>query len=181
MAKGVENYLQGLLQVDSYKWDYFTYVSDKSSTTPPNKLKEIFDLINTPIPKIKLFEWKENMNSSIRNEKDYHDRQTFIRAHLDINASNISLDRKNIIVLDDQLTTGATAFEVRRKLESQNVRNILIVTLFYMSLLVLDDKICPICGKPLVIKTNRKKGTKFYSCQPLQYGGEGCGYIENIY
>ena len=95
-------------------------------------------------------------------------------------SSTVSLERKNIIVLDDQLTTGATAFEIRKKLEEQNVGNILIVTLFYMSLLVLDDKICPRCGKPLVIKTNRKKGTKFYSCQPLQFGGDGCGYIENI-
>lgn len=180
MAKGVENYLQGLQQINSYKWDYFTYVSDKSSTTPPNKLKEIFDLISTSIPKIKLFEWDENMTSSLRNEKDYHARQSFIRSHLHIKNSDASLERKNIIVLDDQLTTGATAFEIRKKLEEQNVGNILIVTLFYMSLLVLDDKICPRCGKPLVIKTNRRKGTKFYSCQPPQFGGDGCGYIENI-
>ena len=52
MAKGVENYLHGVLSITSYKWDYFTYVSDKSSTTPPNKLKEIFDLINIDIKKI---------------------------------------------------------------------------------------------------------------------------------
>ena len=132
------------------------------------------------IAKIKLFEWDENMTSSLRNEKDYKARQSFIRSHLHIKNSGVSLERKNIIVLDDQLTTGATAFEIRKKLEEQNVGNILIVTLFYMSLLVLDDKICPRCGKPLVIKTNRKKGTKFYSCQPLQFGGDGCGYIENI-
>ena len=180
LATGVENYLQGLLQINSYKWDYFTYVSDKSSTTPPNKLTEIFDLISTSIPKIKLFEWDENMTSSLRSEKDYRARQSFIRSHLCIKNTDVSLERKNIIVLDDQLTTGATAFEIRKKLEYQNVGNILIVTLFYMSLLVLDDKVCPECGKPLVIKTNRKKGTKFYSYQPPQFGGDGCGYIENI-
>ena len=180
MAKGVENYLEGLLKINSFKWDYFTYVSDKSSTTPPNKLKEIFDLVNTTIPKVKLFEWDENMTSSLRSEKDYKARQSFIRSHLRIKKSDVSIERKNIIVLDDQLTTGATAFEIRKKLEEQNVGNILIVTLFYMSLLVLDDKICPRCGKPLVLKTNRKKGTKFYSCQPPQFGGDGCGYTENI-
>ena len=180
MANGVENYLRGLLSINSFKWDIFTYVSDKASTTPPNKLKEIFDLINTYIPKIQLFEWNKNMTTSIRDEKDYHARKTFIHSNLHITNSNNILDRKNIIVLDDQLTTGATAFEIRKKLEEKNVGNILIITLFYMSLLVLDDKICPRCGKPLVIKTNRKQGTKFYSCQPSQYGGEGCGYIENI-
>lgn len=180
MAKGVENYLQGLLPIKSYKWDYFTYVSDKSSTTPPNKLKEIFDLINTDIEKIQLFKWNDNMTTSLRAEKDYHDRQLFIRSNLHVLNLEFSLKGKNIIVLDDQLTTGATAFEIRKKLEEKDVGNILFVTLFYMSLQVLDDKICPRCGRPLVIKTNRKLGTKFYSCQPPQYGGIGCGYIENI-
>jgi hypothetical protein len=73
-----------------------------------------------------------------------------------------------------------TAFEIRKKLEERSIGNIVFVTLFYMILEVKDDKVCPICGKPLSIKINRKKGTKFYSCQPAQFGGEGCGYIENI-
>lgn len=180
MADGVENYLQGLLSIKSYEWDYFTYVSDKSSTTPPNKLREIFELVNTSIEKIQLFEWNDNMTTSLRAEKDYHDRQLFIRSNLHILNLEFDLKGKNIIVLDDQLTTGATAFEIRRKLEENGVGNILFISLFYMSLQVLDDKICPRCGKPLVIKTNRRLGTKFYSCQPPQYGGTGCGYIENI-
>ena len=180
MANGVENYLQGLLSIKSYEWDYFTYVSDKSSTMPPNKLKEIFDLINIGIEKIKLFKWNDNITTSLRAEKDYRDRQLFIRSNLHILNLESALKGKNIIVLDDQLTTGATAFEIRKKLEEKEVGNILFITLFYISLQVLDDKICPKCGKPLVIKTNRKLGSKFYSCQSPQYGGTGCGYIENI-
>lgn len=180
MAKGVENYLHGVLSITSYKWDYFTYVSDKSSTTPPNKLKEIFDLINIDIKKIQLFKWNDDITTSLRAEKDYHARQSYIRSNLHVLNLDTALKGKNIIVLDDQLTTGATAFGIRKKLEEKEVGNILFITLFYMSLQVLDDRICPKCGKPLVIKTNRKSGTKFYSCQPPQYGGSGCGYIENI-
>ena len=70
---------------------------------------------------------------------------------------DISLVGKNIIIVDDQLTTGATAFEIRKKLEEQNVGNIVFVTLFYMILEVKDDKICPRCGQPLSIKINRRK------------------------
>lgn len=179
LATGAENYLKGLLSIKSYKRDYITYVSDKASTIPPNKMKEIFDLINVNVPKIKLFSWNEGMTSSLRNERDYHNRQIFIRNNLNI-IDNVNIERKNVIVFDDQLTTGATAFEIRKKLEEKNVGNILFITLFYMSLLVMDDKLCPRCGKPLVIKVNRRNGTKFYSCQPPQYGGTGCGYIENI-
>lgn len=142
-------------------------------------MKEIFDLINVNVPKIKLFSWNEGMTSSLRNERDYHNRQIFIRNNLNI-IDNVNIERKNVIVFGDQLTTGATAFEIRKKLEEKNVGNILFITLFYMSLLVMDDKLCPRCGKPLVIKVNRRNGTKFYSCQPPQYGGTGCGYIENI-
>ena len=49
-----------------------------------------------------------------------------------------------------------------------------------MILEVKDDKKCPKCGEPLSIKVNRRNGNKFYSCQPERYGGDGCGYIENI-
>ena len=180
MARGVENYLKGVRSTTSYKWDYFTYVSDKSSTTPPNKLKEIFDLVNIDIEKTQLFKWNDNTATSLRTKKDYHDRQSFIHSNLHLLNLESKLKGKNVIVLDDQLTTGATAFEIRKKLEEKEVGNILFITLFYMSLPVLDDKICPRCGKPLIIKTNRKSGSKFYSCLPPQYGGTGCGYIENI-
>ena len=180
MAKGVENYLNNLLANPSLTWDYFTYVPDKASTTPPNKLKEIFDLINVNISKIQLFKWDENITTSLRHEKDYQARQNFIRTKLHISQAGNTLDNKNIIILDDQLTTGATAFEIKRKLEETNVKNILIITIFYLTSTVLDDMVCPQCGKPMVIKTNRKTGQKFYSCQPPIYGGEGCGKIINI-
>ena len=119
------------------------------------------------------------MSSSIRSHINYTDRQNFISEHLYIN-QEFDLAGKNIIIIDDQLTTGATAFEIRKKLEEQNVGNIVFVTLFYMILEVKDDMICPICGKPLSIKINRRKGTRFYSCQPERYGGDGCGYTYNI-
>lgn len=179
LAGGAGNYIANACSHNGYRWDYITYVSDKKTTTPTNKMKEIFDLIQTDIEKVKVFEWDENVSTSLRAEKDYSRRQNFIKEHLHIN-KDINLASKNIIVIDDQLTTGATAFEIRRKLESLNVGNILFIALFYMILEVTDDKLCPKCGKPMSIKTNRKKGNKFYSCVSNQYGGTGCGYIENI-
>lgn len=41
--------------MSSVKWDYFTYVSDKATTNPPNKMLELFELIETPITKKNLF------------------------------------------------------------------------------------------------------------------------------
>ena len=179
LAQGVSDYIQKLTNFPNYTWDYFTYVSDKATTTPPKKMQEIFDLVETSIPKITLFKWNDNMSSSIRSHINYADRQSFIRENLHLNPE-YNLAGKNIKIIADQQTTGATAFEIWKKLEERSIGNIVFVTLFYMILEVKDDKVCPICGKPLSIKINRKKGTKFYSCQPAQFGGEGCGYIENI-
>lgn len=179
LAQGVSDYIQKISNIPNYNWDCITYVSDKATTTPPKKMQEIFDLVETVIPKITLFRWDDNMSSSIRSHINYTDRQNFISEHLYIN-QEFDLAGKNIIIIDDQLTTGATAFEIRKKLEEQNVGNIVFVTLFYMILEVKDDMICPICGKPLSIKINRRKGTRFYSCQPERYGGDGCGYTYNI-
>lgn len=180
LAKGASSYLASLLRYSQhYKWDIFTYVPDKTTTTPPNKMKEIFNLIETTIPKGDIFSWSDNIRTSLRQEKNYHDRSQYIDQNLKINSSNLVLG-KNIIVIDDQLTTGATAFAIRKKLKENGANNILFITLFYMILEVKDDKICPKCGKPLSIKVNRRNGNKFYSCQPERYGGDGCGYIENI-
>ena len=178
LATGTSNFLSKV-STGSFKWDYITYVTDKKTTIPQNKMKEIFDLIKTDIPKIEVFEWESNINTSLRAEKDYKRRQEYLNRNLKIK-KELVLQNKNIIIVDDQLTTGATAFAIRRKLEEENVGNILFITLFYMILEVKDNKICPKCGKPLTIKTNRKEGTKFYSCVSERYGGTGCGYIENI-
>ena len=94
--------------------------------------------------------------------------------------SQISLKDKSIIVLDDQLTTGATAWHVIRKLKEKGVRNVLFIAMFQMILPVHNNVICPHCGKPMLIKMRRSDGHKFYSCTPPEYRGEGCGYIQDI-
>ena len=190
IAKGVSLYINQE-RMKSQEWDYFTYVSDKRTTTPPNKMKEIFDIIETDIKKIQLLRWKDDVNGSLRNKKLYADRQSFLKKYLTINdivdnvsnkniKNELSLDGKNVIVLDDQLTTSATAWHVIRCLKSYGANNILFIALFQMVLDVNPDIICPNCGMPMHIKIRRVDGTRFYSCTPPQYGGSGCGYIINI-
>ena len=90
----------------------------------------------------------------------------------------ISLKEKNIIVLDDQLTTAATAWHVIRRLKSQGAKNILFIAMFQMILAVKnEDVLCPGCGKPMILKIRRNDGHRFYSCTPPKFGGNGCGKI----
>ncbi len=178
LAQSITNYLKRVERYPEYHWDYLTYVSDKKTTNPPNKMKEIFDLIEISYPKIKLFEWSDDVVGSLRNQPNYHTRREFIAKYLKT-IENIELNGKSVIVIDDQFTSSATAFEISHQLRHKGVKNILFVALFYL-ILPVESKNCPSCGKPLKIKINKTKGTKFYSCVPPKFNGSGCGYLENI-
>ena len=181
LANATENYMNFVQQsLPNLTWDYFTYVSDKANTQPPNKLLELFELIKTPIRKSKLLFWTKEIEGSIRNQKDYKSRKEFVDKHIFLE-SEIDLQGKSIIILDDQFTTGGTAYSICGKFIEKGVKNIIFLTLFYLITTVESEKVCPHCGAKLQVKVNRNKGTRFLSCVPQKFGGKGCGnFIENI-
>lgn len=181
LATATSNFISFVQQsMPTVQWDYFTYVSDKATTQPPNKLLELFELVETPIPKVKLIIWTTENEGSIRNQKDYKSRKEFVDKHIFID-TQIDLTGKNLIIVDDQFTTGGTAYSICGKFIEKGVKNILFVTLFYLITAVESERVCPKCGTKLQVKVNRNKGTRFLSCVPQKYGGKGCGnFIENI-
>ena len=178
LAQAVSNYLTRVEKFPKYQWDYLTYVSDKKTTSPPNKMKEIFDLINSKINKVKIFEWSENVEGSLRKEPDYKTRRAFISKYLKT-IEGIELNGKSVIVVDDQFTSSATANEISLQLRNKGVKNILFVALFYL-ILPVHIRICPKCGQKMRISIRKSDGNKFYNCATPQYRGTGCGYKENI-
>lgn len=193
LAMSVSSFLNQK-SVKNEGWDYFTYLTDKQSTVPKHKMKEVFDLVETDIKKIQLLEWAHDVQGSLRDRSQYRDRQVFLEKYLsvirpkelelDMKGDDIEkghfLNGKNIVVLDDQLTTGATAFYIIHKLKEKGARNILFITLFQMILPVTNNIICPRCEKNMLIKIRRSDGHRFYSCTPPKFNGDGCGYIIDI-
>ncbi|ARV06091.1 hypothetical protein BTO04_04960 [Polaribacter sp. SA4-10] len=178
LALSVSNYLKSVEAQNTFKWDYLSYVSDKKTTKPPNKMKQIFDLVKSNIPKVELFEWDPNVEGKLRYQPDYKSRREFIAKYLSTH-KYYDLKDKSIIVIDDQFTSSATAYEISTQLRNRGAKNILFIALFYL-ILPLSNKTCPKCGKSMQIKINRDNGNKFYSCIPPKYRGEGCGNIINI-
>lgn len=178
LAQSISNYLSRVEKYPMFKWDYLTYVSDKKTTNPPNKMKEIFDLVNSKYHKIKIFEWSDDVEGNLRNQPNYQSRRNFISKYIKI-IDGLDIDNKNIIVIDDQFTSSATANEICLQLRSRGTKNILFITLFYL-ILPIESKLCPKCNQYLKIKIKKETGEKFYSCVPPKYKGNGCGYIENI-
>lgn len=179
LADGVKFYIDEVVSHTYESWDAFTYITDKSTTQPPNKMKEIFDLVDTVIPKQIIFAWSEQVQGSLRDRYYYSERRDFLNQYLHI-VDSVDLNGKNIIVLDDQLTTGATAFYVIKMLHELGARNVMVIAMFQMILPVSDGKICPRCGQEMSIKIKHNDGKRFYSCVPKEFKGTGCGYIENI-
>ena len=178
LAQAVSNYLSRVEKFPKYQWDYLTYVSDKKTTSPPNKMKEIFELINSKFNKVKIFEWSEDVEGSLRKEPDYKTRRAYISKYLKT-IEGIDLNGKSVIVIDDQFTSSATANEISLQLRNKGVKNILFVALFYL-ILPVHIRICPKCGQKMRISLRKSDGNKFYNCATPQYRGTGCGYKENI-
>ena len=90
--------------------------------------------------------------------------------------SNYDWDRQSVLLLDDVLTTGATAKECARVLSANNASEVRIVALardqqsFAM-------KTCPTCGRPMRIRTKHSTDQQFWGCSGYP---EYCKNTEDI-
>lgn len=135
LAAGVSSFINQPV-VTNQNWDYITYLADKQTTVPRNKMKEIFDMIDTTIPKMQLLKWADSVSGSLRDRNFYEERKNFLEQYLSVNAIGsegqelfqtnnddiLDIRGKNIIVIDDQLTTGATAWYVIRELKEKGAK-----------------------------------------------------------
>ena len=181
LAKATSNYIAHVQQImPASTWDYLTFVSDKKTTQPQNKLSELFELIETSIKKKKLILWADEIEGSIKNQKDYKSRMEFVNKYINLDSQE-EIEGKSIVILDDQFTTGATAYSICGKFVEKGAKNILFLTLFNLITTVESERTCPHCGTKLQVKVNRAKGTRFISCVPEKFGGKGCGnYLQNL-
>jgi phosphoglycolate phosphatase-like HAD superfamily hydrolase len=190
LGDSVIAYIDSILEDRSFLWDIFTYVPDKRTTQPANKMGELFDLIAELVGQrtaslncLSIFEWNEAVGSSTRKQSSAPERREFVDRNLMLR-DEVNVRGKSIIILDDQYTTGATAEVLAEKLRARGAKNILFIALFHLITPVDSSKLCPKClkngrNKQLLVKINRKTGNRFYSCVPPQYKGDGCGYTEN--
>lgn len=191
MRDSVIAYVDRILSNQAYSWEVFTYVPDKSTTQPPNKMGELFDLISEQIRQtiphlacLNIFEWSDEVSSSTRKQPTAAERRMFVGSNLNLQPE-VDVRGKSVIILDDQYTTGATADALTKQLQERGAQNVLFVALFHLVSPVNSSKLCPRClanglTKQLQIKIKRSDGSKFYSCVLPQYRGDGCGYTENI-
>ncbi|MDE0106575.1 MAG: HAD-IA family hydrolase [Bryobacterales bacterium] len=77
--------------------------------------------------------------------------------------SNYDWDGRKVLLLDDVLTTGATAKECARVLSKNNASEVRIVALG-RDQHSFASRTCPECRRPMRIRTNRYTNEKFWGC-----------------
>ncbi len=184
IARGIEFYLSKALEYSQIEWSAITCIPDKATTVPPDKMTAILKLVHRRMATrglelIEPFSWKEGVDGTIRGQRKRPLRLDFLRGYLHL-AESKGLRNKSIVVLDDQITTGATAEVALDLLKAEGVKNIMFVALYQLIDLVDSDRPCPNCGKPLTLKIRKEDGVRFYSCVSPRYGGAGCGTTVDI-
>lgn len=178
LASGLNYFLAQFQSSITLNDPILSYIPEKSNTSNPKKMVEIWEKLDAIQSKESLFLWDGIINNSTKSYAHKYDRQKFLETHLQV--KNESIDGRDVIVIDDQYTTGATAETSINKLWEKGAKNVYFITFFYLINLVVTDKVCPKCGKYFQIKVRKKDGAKFLSCASPEFGGIGCGNIQNL-
>lgn len=109
-----------------------------------------------------------------------YERYEEIDTHLSVNPKYAyQIIGKNIIIIDDVITTGSTLNVAREKLSQLQPARLLGLCIAKTVSLDKELKICPNCGYELVIKKNQQDGTRFYGCTGYRET-HNCRYTESI-
>lgn len=99
---------------------------------------------------------------------------------------NKNLDGKDIILIDDVITTGATVVEISKLLREHHARSICIFTLAVNQLLNLNfiqsfkNIKCNSCEGELILKSNSKTGELFFGYSRFDQCTQTCSLEEGI-
>lgn len=86
------------------------------------------------------------------------------------------VDRRNILLLDDVVTTGSTTNSIANKLYLNGAADVRCIGLGLNQLNVFDDKICPACGGQMRIRINGRDSSSFWGCS--NYTSQNCRHTE---
>lgn len=85
---------------------------------------------------------------------------------------------KNVLLIDDVLTSAATTMECVRMLKGSKAGTVLVAALG-KDQSALEQKLCPACGRSMKVRTDRR-GEQFWGCSGFLDKQNQCRHTENI-
>lgn len=122
----------------------------------------------------------ENLSDSLICVKDYKSQKGLNSLERFENIKGVfksdsSVKNKHIVVIDDVISTGATAFEAAKTLYENGASNVTILVLAVNQLInnIRRHNYVPLtcdCGREFKMKFNKKNSSAFFSCSGFQNG-----------
>lgn len=123
-----------------------------------------------------VFFFDEDSAPSLRGH-GAHQRLLEQQAHLHLRQRRVA--GKNIIVIDDVVTTGATINRALSLLDEAGCSAAFGLGIAKTVSIVEDTKPCPKCQRDMLIRKNQKTGVRFWSCSGF-LAGKLCSHTEDI-
>lgn len=132
----------------------------------------------------------EDLSDSLICVKKYGSQRTLNRAEREANVQGAfemkkRVDGKQIVLLDDILTSGSTAQEAAKQLYVAGAKKVTVVVLAIKQDInrFLEDALLPIrcrkCGGEMQLRINRTTQEAFFGCRELYNKEAPCTYIES--
>lgn len=87
------------------------------------------------------------------------------------------LSGKNVLVIDDVITTGATIGRAIALLREARAKSVHGVSIAKTVSIPEDTKVCPACGRDMLIRKNGTSGIRFWSCAGF-HDNKSCTHSE---
>ena len=170
----------GFLFEDGRKIDLVTIIPSKPGK--PKRLELVLEEMKRLAPNgvgmyfaPDLLYFKEGCVPSLRLLKASDRRQE--QEH-SLHANNYDLSGRNIIIIDDVVTTGATINRAISLLEGRGASSVFGLGLAKTVSIQDEVKPCPRCGRDMHLMRNKTTGERFWSCIGYQEA-RACTYAES--
>ncbi|MEG2280227.1 MAG: HAD-IA family hydrolase [Comamonas sp.] len=168
------------------EFDVVTVIPGKNGKDP--RLERLLTLIeniynktgNTPIFIPNLFWYLADAAS--QKTLNRRDRSYEADRALHLNPETIgSLIGKNVLIIDDVTTTGSTMKRARALALSAGASTATGVVLAKTVSVMEDERPCPVCERPMVVRRNPNTGVRFWGCTGFYDEENQCVHTEQLF
>lgn len=166
---------------DGGRVDLITVIPSKPGKE--RRLEHLLDLMRASAPKSAgllfrddLLYFEKGCANSLRSLKG---RERKVEQERSLHAANNDLTGRNVIIIDDVITTGATMNRAIALLEAQGAASVFGLGLAKTVSIQEEVKPCPKCSRDMHLMRNKGTGERFWSCAGF-FESHACVHSESF-
>lgn len=172
---------------ESYLNDEFDLISViPAKKGKPKRLEEMLNGVQDYLKDKKTYEYNANLfyfiDDALSQKKlDRSERKLESDRSLHLTEDFIELiQNKRILIIDDVTTTGATFMRANTLLIEAGAKKVLGLVVAKTVSIIDDERLCPICGRVMWLRTNGQTHERFFSCSGRGDKINPCAHTESL-